>query len=73
MCASMSLREPHSFRIVSDTQAAKLAIRKAFNILREMSSQEGEQVEKSKEFLLSLLKTTLRTRGQVRESLISII
>jgi hypothetical protein len=63
----MSLCEPHFSRVVSDSQASKLAIRRAFNVLREMSSQWGDQVVQSDKFLLSLLKTMLRTRGQVKE------
>ncbi|KAL3490338.1 fungal-specific transcription factor domain-containing protein [Aspergillus germanicus] len=69
MCAGMSLREPHFSRVVSDPQASKLAIRRAFKVLRTMSSQWGEQVLQSNRFLLSLLKTMLRTRGQDLEDI----
>ncbi|KAL3442658.1 hypothetical protein BJX65DRAFT_312567 [Aspergillus insuetus] len=64
MCAGMSLQEPHFSRVVSDPQASKLAIRRAFKALRTLSSQWGEQVVQSDRFLLSLLKTMLQTRGQ---------
>ncbi|KAL3458993.1 fungal-specific transcription factor domain-containing protein [Aspergillus heterothallicus] len=64
MCASMSLPEPHFSTAVSDTQAAKMTIRRGFKVLRQMSSQWGNQVEQSNKFLLSLLKTMLQSRGQ---------
>ncbi|KAL2850152.1 fungal-specific transcription factor domain-containing protein [Aspergillus pseudoustus] len=64
MCASMGLREPHFSIVVTDTHASKLTIRRAFNVLRSMSSQWGEQVVQSDKFLLSLLKTMLRMKGQ---------